>query len=169
MSCGVSWRRLYTLFLWTTVYLTDDMCVNKTLTEFARVTLHVVTYHQQLNCFFSSLLRLTHKKTLKHRITGLCEGNPPVTFVDSPHIGPALVRAFPYHDVIIFSFGRRGTVSNWSRAYVLCLLAFLTRGKITSWIYTYILLYAYNEKAETNLPNPISRIYATSKEHDNGY
>ena len=37
---------------------------------------HGVSNHRQLAFWFNSLFRLTTKKTLKLRITGLCEGNP---------------------------------------------------------------------------------------------
>ena len=35
--------------------------------------------HQHLDCLFNCLLRRTSEKTSKLRITGPCEGNPPVT------------------------------------------------------------------------------------------
>ena len=38
-----------------------------------------VTNHQQLHCWFNRLFRRSSKKSSKLRITGLCEGNPPVT------------------------------------------------------------------------------------------
>ena len=34
--------------------------------------------HQHLDCLLDHLFRRTPKKTSKHRVTGLCEGNPPV-------------------------------------------------------------------------------------------
>ena len=34
---------------------------------------------QRLDCLFSDLFTLRSKKTPKHRVTGLCEGNSPVT------------------------------------------------------------------------------------------
>ena len=38
-----------------------------------------VSNHQLLDCLLNCLLRRRAKKTLKLRVTGLCEGNPPVT------------------------------------------------------------------------------------------
>ena len=40
---------------------------------------HDVTNHRHLNCLLSRLVRCTSKKTSKLCVTGLCEGNPPVT------------------------------------------------------------------------------------------
>ena len=41
------------------------------------------------------------KKTSKLRVTGLCEGNSPVT-VEIPHKGPVTREKFPFEDVMIF-------------------------------------------------------------------
>ena len=38
-----------------------------------------VSIHQRFYCFFNRLFRHWSKKTSKTRVTGLCEGNPPVT------------------------------------------------------------------------------------------
>ena len=38
-----------------------------------------VAKHQRLDCLHNRLFRRRSKKTLKLRVTGLCEGNPPVT------------------------------------------------------------------------------------------
>ena len=38
-----------------------------------------VSNHQLIGCLLSSLFRRRSKKTWKLRVTGLCEGNPPVT------------------------------------------------------------------------------------------
>ena len=38
-----------------------------------------VSNHQPYNCLLNRLFRLRSKKTLKLRVTGLCEGNSPVT------------------------------------------------------------------------------------------
>ena len=42
---------------------------------------NVVSNHQRLGCLFNRLFRRRSKKTSKLRITGLCEGNSPVTGV----------------------------------------------------------------------------------------
>ena len=42
---------------------------------------HGVSTHRHLNCMFSRSIRRTPKKTSKLRVTGLCEGGPPVTSV----------------------------------------------------------------------------------------
>ena len=38
-----------------------------------------VSYHRRLDCLRNRLFRRRSKKTSKLRVTGLCEGNPPVT------------------------------------------------------------------------------------------
>ena len=38
-----------------------------------------VSYHQRLYCLFNCLFRCRSMKTSKLRVTGVCEGNPPVT------------------------------------------------------------------------------------------
>ena len=57
-----------------------------------------VSNHRRLDSFLNSLFRHRSKKRSKLRITGLCEGNPPV---DSPHKGPVLHEMFPLDDVIM--------------------------------------------------------------------
>ena len=42
------------------------------------------------------LIRHRSKKTSKLRVTGHCEGNPPVTAVDSPQKGPLTQKMFPW-------------------------------------------------------------------------
>ena len=54
---------------------------------------------RQLSCLFRSLLRVQTQKLWKVCIT-LCERNPPVTG-GSPDKGPIVLKAFPWHDVII--------------------------------------------------------------------
>ena len=41
----------------------------------------------------------------KHSSTSLalCEGNPPVSLVDSPHKGPVMGKVLPWHDVIMWT------------------------------------------------------------------
>ena len=59
-----------------------------------------VSNHRRLNCLLKHLFRRRSKKTSKLRVTGLCEGNPPVTG-GSPHKGPVRREMFPFDDVII--------------------------------------------------------------------
>ena len=40
---------------------------------------HGVSNHRRLDCLFNHLFRRSQKKTSNHRVTGLCEGNSPVT------------------------------------------------------------------------------------------
>ena len=59
-----------------------------------------VMNHRCLDCLFNPLFRRRSKKTSKLRVTGLCEGNPPVTG-GSPHKGPVIRKMFPFDDVIL--------------------------------------------------------------------
>ena len=47
-----------------------------------------VSNHRRLDCLVSRLFRRRSKNTSKLCVTGLCEGNLPVTPVDSPHKEP---------------------------------------------------------------------------------
>ena len=55
-----------------------------------------VSNHQRLDCLLNRLFRRRLKKTLKLRVTGLCEGNSPVTD-EFPHKG----RVTRFDDVIM--------------------------------------------------------------------
>ena len=59
-----------------------------------------VSNHQRLGCLCNRLFGRRSRKTSKLRVTGLCEGNSPVTGV-SPHKGPATRKMFPFDDVIM--------------------------------------------------------------------
>ena len=50
-------------------------------------------------CLLHRLFMHRSKKTSKLRVTGLCEGNSPVTG-ESPHKGPVTRKVFPFDDVI---------------------------------------------------------------------
>ena len=58
-----------------------------------------VSYHRRLACLINRLFRRRSKKTSKFRVTGLCEGNPPVTC--GPVTGPVTWQMFPFDDVIM--------------------------------------------------------------------
>ena len=53
-----------------------------------------VSNHQPRDCLLNRLFRRRSKKTSKLRVTGLCEGNSPVT-------GPVTRKMFPFDDVIM--------------------------------------------------------------------
>ena len=61
-----------------------------------------VSNHQHHDWLFNRLLRRRSKKTLKLCVTGLCEGNSPVT-VNSPHKGHVTQKIFPFDFFIMFS------------------------------------------------------------------
>ena len=56
---------------------------------------------QPHDCLLNRLFRHRSQKTSKLRVTGLCEGNSPVT-VNSPYKGRVTRKMFPFDDVIIF-------------------------------------------------------------------
>ena len=58
--------------------------------------------HRRIDCLFNRLFRLRSKKTSKLRVTGLCEGNSPVSG-EFPHKGPLARKMFPFDDVIMES------------------------------------------------------------------
>ena len=57
-----------------------------------------VSNHRDLDCLLNRLFRRRSKKTLKLRVTGLCEGNSPLTGV-FPHKGPVTRKMLPFDDV----------------------------------------------------------------------
>ena len=58
-----------------------------------------ISNHRRLDCFVNRLFRHRSKKTLKPRVTGLCEGNSPV-IREFPHKGPKARKMVPFDDVI---------------------------------------------------------------------
>ena len=63
---------------------------------------HGVSNYQNPDCLLSRLFRHTSKKTSKLRVTGLCEGNPPVPG-GSPQKVSVTRKMFPFDDVIMNS------------------------------------------------------------------
>ena len=62
-----------------------------------------VSNHPSLDCLLNRLFRCTSKKTSRLRITGLCEGNSPVTG-EFPAQRASSAEKFPFHDVIMVTF-----------------------------------------------------------------
>ena len=60
-----------------------------------------VSHHQRLECLLSRLFRRRPKKASKLRVTGLCEGNPPVTGGFHSQ-GPEAQKMFLFDDGIMF-------------------------------------------------------------------
>ena len=71
-----------------------------------------VSNHRHLDCLLNRLFRRWSKKTSKLRVTGLCEGNSPVT-VNSPHKGPVTWQMFPLDDVMMANNGQLAQVMAW--------------------------------------------------------
>ena len=59
-----------------------------------------VSNHQSNDCLFNSLFRRGSKKTSKLHVTGLCEGNSPVTG-EFPALRPSKAEKYPFDDVIM--------------------------------------------------------------------
>ena len=59
-----------------------------------------VSNHQPHDYLLNRLFRRRSNTTSEFRVTGLCEGNSPVTG-DSPYKGPITRKMFPFDDVII--------------------------------------------------------------------
>ena len=87
------------------LYITNLLCGESTVVHHKGpvITLqwrhnepHGAENHWHLDCLLNRLSRRKSKKTSKLRVTGLCEGNPPV---DSPHKGPVTRKLFPFVDV----------------------------------------------------------------------
>ena len=57
-----------------------------------------VSNHRRLDCLLSRLFRRRSKNTSKSRVTGLCEGNSPVS-CEFPHGGPVKRTIFPFDAV----------------------------------------------------------------------
>ena len=64
-----------------------------------------VSNHQPRDCLFNRLFRRKSKKTSKLRVTGLCEGNSPVTG-EFPAQRASNAEMFRFHDVIMNHFLR---------------------------------------------------------------
>ena len=59
-----------------------------------------VSNHQRLDCLLNRLFRHRTKKTPKLRVTGLCEGNPPVTG-GFPSQSSVTRKKLPFDDIIV--------------------------------------------------------------------
>ena len=60
----------------------------------------VVPNQRRLDCLLNRLFRHRSKKISKLRVTGLCDGNSPVT-AELPAKGPVTRKMFPFHDVFM--------------------------------------------------------------------
>ena len=72
-----------------------------------------VSRHQRLDCLFNRLSRRRSKKTSKLRVTGLCEGNPPVTD-GFPSQRGSNAEMFPFDDVILGARLSAGTMPKFN-------------------------------------------------------
>ena len=62
-----------------------------------------VSNHRRLDCLLKRLFSRKSKKTTKLRVTGLCEGNPPLTG-GFPSQKTSNAENVPFGDVIIYTF-----------------------------------------------------------------
>ena len=68
-----------------------------------------VSNRRHFDCLLNCLFRCRSEKTSKLRVTGLSEGNSPVTG-EFPHKGPVTRKIFPFDDVIV---GREALLLTW--------------------------------------------------------
>ena len=83
-----------------TLYGHGHICQNNTALQWRHNDRDSVSNPQPHDCLLKHLFRLRSKKTPKLRVTGLCEGNSPVTG-EFPHKGPLTRKKFPFEDVIM--------------------------------------------------------------------
>ena len=70
---------LSSLTLWTLRNFYRPICTIQSTLQWRHYDRGGVSNHQPHDCLFSRLFRHRWNKTSKHRVTGLCEGNSPVT------------------------------------------------------------------------------------------
>ena len=70
-----------------------------------------VSNHRRIECLFNRLFRGRSKKTSKLRVTGLCEGNSPMTG-EFPTQRASNAEMFPFDDVIMVRFVYHATCFN---------------------------------------------------------
>ena len=100
-----------------------------------------VSNHQPHDCLLHRLFRQRWKKTSKLRVTGLCEGNSPVTG-EFPAERASNVKMFPFDDVIMFQENKWTTskeLSTWFVPFIFCYR--LVRALICLCVYTWRLLH----------------------------
>ena len=78
---------------------------------------HSVSNHGPLDCLLNRMSRRRWKKIPKLRVTGLCDGIPPVT--GDPHKGPVTRKMFPLDDVIVRMQCNCAVLSKWLTTQVL--------------------------------------------------
>ena len=71
-----------------------------------------ISNHRCLDCLFNRLFRHRSKKTSKLHVTGLCEGNPPVTSEFSSQRACNMENVLPFDEVIMVGWCF-GNFSNW--------------------------------------------------------
>ena len=69
-------------------------------TDKCKLQCFVVSNHQRLGCLLNRLFRRSSKKTSKLRVTGLCEGKPPVTG-GFPSQRASKAEFFPFDEVTL--------------------------------------------------------------------
>ena len=82
---------------------------------------HGVSDHRRLDCLLNHLFRHKSKKTSKLRVTGLCEGNTPVTG-GFPSQKASGAEKFPYDNVIAYLRTTKPGCLECEHAYQLCRL-----------------------------------------------
>ena len=89
-----------------------------------------VSNHRRLDCLLNCLLRRRSKKTIKLRVTGHYEGNPPVTGGLPSHKVSVTRKMSPFDDVIINSNAVASGDHSYTKPDV---VNWTTLGKIHQW------------------------------------
>ena len=78
-----------------------------------------VSNHRRRDCYLNRLFRRRSKKTSKLRVTGLCEGNSPVTG-ESPPKGPVTRKMFPLmaSSCAAICFSKHRSMHIWQFNYI---------------------------------------------------
>ena len=78
--------------------------------------------HRRIVCLLNCLLRRRSKKTSKLRLSGLCEGNSPVTG-EFPAQRASDAEIFPFDDVIMYSVNSKRDLQHSTVAVVLYIMS----------------------------------------------
>ena len=106
MRQAIAWTNADLLWMWTVetnlreILQVKKIAVTSVSLQWRLNDSNGVSNHWRLDCLLKHLFRGRSKKTLKFRVTGLCEGNSPVTG-EFPHKWPVTRKKFPFDDVIM--------------------------------------------------------------------
>ena len=120
-----NWWNIQYAGWWPGAHFTNDFSITIQIRWWRHNEHDGVSNHQPHDCLFNSLFGRRSKNTPKLRVTGLCEGNSPVTGEFPAHKGPVTGKMFPFDEVIMW-WGILGTER---RVYALLCCAVLSNNK----------------------------------------